>query len=191
MTNKPKRKYTRRTPVEQKPTDQAVTTEHQDFEAKMEEPKSLHENNALPMPEDNESGPSQVPDVAPTGEPTGHFVNEPEMTRRRSTKLSDDKPEPEREVIPKASLLGHNEITGLVQEAIWAHDMQDDVMRFDTLGRKWTFRPDQNLGHTIFYIECAIPALSEHREMSNNRFGLDGTGEEIEAIIRALNEAVR
>lgn len=115
----------------------------------------------------------------------------PETTRRRSEKPKDAKPEVEPVEVPKLDNLGANEVAGLVEEAIYAHDMQDIVIRFDTVGRKWTFRPDQELGQTVFYIECAIPALTESLTISNSRFGLDGSRDEVKLAIEQLDEAVR
>lgn len=115
----------------------------------------------------------------------------PEASRRRSERPVEPKLEVEAVDVPKLDNLGANEVTGLVEEAIYAHDMQDAVVRFDTVGRKWTFRPDQELGQTVFYIECAIPALTESLTISNSRFGLDGSRDEVKLAIEQLDEAVR
>jgi len=163
-----KRKYTRRNEV--KPTDQTATTEHQDFEAKMDEPRT-------------KDGP----------QPSEDSAKAPEQTRRRSG--ADDKPYVNEETVQPVekvtSSLGEHEAVGLVEEAIYAHDMQDVMVRFDTLGRKWTFRPDVEQGQTVFYIECAIPSVTESLTISNSRFGLDGSRDEVKSAIEQLDEVVR
>jgi hypothetical protein len=138
--------------------------------------------------------PEMVAVAAATGESvplTEVTWEKSDITRRRSERPKEDKPEVEAVDVPKLDNLGANEVTGLVEEAIYAHDMQDTVVRFDTVGRKWTFRPDQELGQTVFYIECAIPALTENLTISNSRFGLDGSRDEVKLAIEQLDEAVR
>jgi hypothetical protein len=44
---------------------------------------------------------------------------------------------------PAPSSLPAYEVTGLCAEAFEAYDFRDDRVRFDSLGRKWTFRLGQ------------------------------------------------
>jgi hypothetical protein len=50
--------------------------------------------------------------------------------------------------------LGENELHGLFAEAFEAHDYQDERVRFDTKGRKWSFRPDKLNDHSILSLRC-------------------------------------
>lgn len=115
----------------------------------------------------------------------------PEATRRRSAKPVEPKPEIEPVAAPKLAALAPYEVHGLVEEAIYAHDMQDVIVRYDTMGRKWTFRPDQDKGHAVFFIECSIPAVTENLTISNSRFGLDKSRDEVQSAIEQLDEVVR
>ena len=168
MTNK--RKYTRRTVTK----EQAPAVPVSD---------GVVEHVAIDSPDNANIDPY-------TAERVGE-VGVSDLSRRRSEKPKEAKPEVEAVDVPKLDNLGANEVNGLVEEAIYAHDMQDVVIRFDTVGRKWTFRPDQELGQTVFYINCAIPALTENLTISNSRFGLDGSRDEVKLAIEQLDEAVR
>lgn len=101
----------------------------------------------------------------------------------------DDLPEQPQDTRPTLEAMGDNELDGMVSEAIEAHDMQDERVRFDTSGRKWLFRPDQDNGHTVFHIGVSVPKYGIHRVLPNSLFGLDGSRDLIrETIVQLQGE---
>ena len=47
----------------------------------------------------------------------------------------------------KDASVGKHELEALTREAFEAYDMQDDRIRFDSMGRKWSFRMSSESGH--------------------------------------------
>jgi hypothetical protein len=57
---------------------------------------------------------------------------------------------------PKPKLTDH-ELTAICAEAYEAYDFQDERVRFDTLGRRWQFRPDKiGPGESVLSLEVKL-----------------------------------
>lgn len=99
-------------------------------------------------------------------------------TPKKAAKPAAEKP---------AAGLGENELTGLFAEAFEAHDYQDERVRFDTLGRKWTFRPDKLSDHSILSLRLErLQDLAEDH-ISTAYLGSDLGKPMIEDVVRKLD----
>lgn len=82
------------------------------------------------------------------------------------------------------------ELSGLFAEAFEAYDMRDDRIRFDSKGRKWTFR----LGATNDQSELhlTLTRLNDERtdKISTALIATEMGSEFIEASVRALDVAL-
>lgn len=83
--------------------------------------------------------------------------------------------------------LGENELAGLCAEAFEAHDYQAERTRFDTLGRKWTFRPDKLNDHSILSLRLERLEDVAEDHISTHILGSDMGKPMIEDVVRALD----
>ena len=63
---------------------------------------------------------------------------------------------------PKPSALGEHERRAITLEAFEAYDFQDDRIRFDTLGRRWEFRPEKIDAKSVLHLQ--VSRLKDVRE---------------------------
>ena len=83
--------------------------------------------------------------------------------------------------------LGAHETHGLIEEALYAHDMQEESVRFDSRNRKWTFRPDSRNNLASLSITCKRGPDERELLISNARFGADNVRDEVVAMIELLD----
>lgn len=92
-----------------------------------------------------------------------------------------------RVVEPAKPNLSEHETSGLINEALWSHDMQEESVRFDSRNRKWTFRPDSRNNLASLSITCKRGPDERELLISNARFGADNVKEEVAAMIELLD----
>lgn len=85
--------------------------------------------------------------------------------------------------------LGVHELTGLSAEAYEAHDYQDERIRFDSLGRKWTFRPGQSGGHSVLELILKHGEDECTRTIGTEKLGTDGSREIVAQTVREMDAA--
>jgi len=85
------------------------------------------------------------------------------------------------------------ELNGLSEEAFYAYDMQTEQIRFDTLGRRWEFRPDvaQPGNRACLLLEVKrLDTVKEYR-IANDQLGINKGQDLIADAVASLDEAVR
>lgn len=93
--------------------------------------------------------------------------------------------------VSDAQALTEHELTGLFAEAYEAYDYQDERIRFDTLGRKWTFRPDVRDGHSALALVVARePVVYQADYIATPLLASDLGKPMVEDVVRALNKAL-
>lgn len=89
------------------------------------------------------------------------------------------------------NVLSDHELTGLFAEAYEAYDYQDERIRFDSLGRKWTFRPDVSGGHSVLALDVARdPVAFQADQIATSLLASDLGKPMVEDVVRALNKAL-
>jgi hypothetical protein len=92
---------------------------------------------------------------------------------------------------PEAGRLTEHELAGLFAEAWWAYDMAGDAqVRFDSIGRKWTFQPSRHADHAI--LELIVARGEEQRsDMISTAYLASDLGKPmIEEAVRALDKGL-
>lgn len=114
------------------------------------------------------------------------------MTTRRRTGL--DKPLPAKEVAAEPPVpvrfLPETELAVFREDAWWAYEMEQEVVRFDTMNRKWTFSPEIKNDRAV--MRFAIAKAGEGKEVfvSNAEYGRDGAREMSDKMVNELDEAI-
>lgn len=87
--------------------------------------------------------------------------------------------------------LGPNEFAAICAEAWDAHDFQDERIRFDTLGRKWTFRPGK-VRDVESVLELIVSRIDVSRTdtISTAVLASDMARDMIADVVRAMSEGV-
>lgn len=86
-----------------------------------------------------------------------------------------------------AAALGENELIGLYREAFEAHDYQDERIRFDTKGRKWSFAPSKVKDHSVLSLRCERLQDVAEDTISTAILGSTMAMEMIEDVVRKLD----
>ena len=73
------------------------------------------------------------------------------------------------------------------KEAFEAYDMQDERVRFDTLGRKWTFRPDKDGDHGVLSLILRLGPDARERTILNSLLAADKAHDALKAQIEELD----
>ena len=92
---------------------------------------------------------------------------------------------------PDVPTLGPHEFAALCAEAYEAHDYADERIRFDTLGRKWTFRPGK-VREVESVLELTVSRVDVTRTdtISTALLGSDLGKPMIADVIKAMGEGV-
>ena len=91
---------------------------------------------------------------------------------------------------PAPSSLPAYEVTGLCAEAFEAYDFRDERVRFDSLGRKWTFRLGQTNDQSELHL--IVAKLNDERTdkistaLLSTDLGMDFVVESVRALDAAL-----
>lgn len=90
---------------------------------------------------------------------------------------------------PKGALTEH-ELGGLFAEAFEAYDFQGERVRFDSAGRRWTFRPEKRADHSALALR--VKRLEDEREdfISTAILASDLGKPMIADVVRRLDEAL-
>lgn len=90
-----------------------------------------------------------------------------------------------------APTLGPHEFAAICAEAWDAHDYQDERIRFDTLGRKWMFRPGK-VREVESVLELTVTRLDVTRTdtISTAVLASDMARDMIADVVRAMSEGV-
>lgn len=89
-----------------------------------------------------------------------------------------------------ANCLSQHERHGLIEEALYTHEMQLEHVRFDTRNRRWTFKPDSRNNVASLLIELKRGPDYREQLIDNARFGAENVREDVEAAIDLLDEAL-
>lgn len=86
--------------------------------------------------------------------------------------------------------LGEHELNALCAEAWEAYDYQGERVRFDTMGRKWTFRPDRDGDHSVLWLNVGRLDASRSDTISTALVASDMGREMIADVVAKLAEGV-
>lgn len=92
--------------------------------------------------------------------------------------------------LPKP-LLGEHEWAAIMRECYEAYDYQDERVRFDTQGRKWTARLDKDGNNMVLMIELRRITLAYTENISTHLLGTDSAYQHIEKAMAELDRLVR
>lgn len=96
----------------------------------------------------------------------------------------------EQEVSRARGSLTQHERQGLINEALHVHEMQEATARFDSLNRRWAFRPESRNYVASLVIECKRGPDKRDVTISNARFGAENVIEDVQAAIDLLDEGM-
>lgn len=96
----------------------------------------------------------------------------------------------ERELVRSVSCLASHERHGLIEEALYTHEMQLEHVRFDSKNRKWSFRPESRNSRASLLIHLKRGTDEREALIDNARFGADNVRDDVEAAIDLLDEAL-
>ena len=89
----------------------------------------------------------------------------------------------------KPKTLTDHELTGLFAEAFEAYDYMDERVRFDSLNRKWTFRPDKAGDNSVLWL-CVSRIDQAHDDTISTAVLASDLGKPmIEDVVRKLSGA--
>lgn len=87
--------------------------------------------------------------------------------------------------------LGEHELNAICAEAYEAYDYQDERVRFDTLGRKWTFRPEKvGAGESVLYLEVKTLTVQRSDTISTALLASDMGREMATDVVRNLADGL-
>lgn len=96
----------------------------------------------------------------------------------------------EQEVSRARGSLTQHERQGLINEALYVHEMQEATARYDSFNRRWAFRPTFINYVASLTIECKRGPDKREVSISNARFGAENVIEDVRAAIDLLDEAM-
>ena len=88
-------------------------------------------------------------------------------------------------------LLGEHEWAAIMRECYEAYDFQDERVRFDTQGRKWTARLDKDGNNMVLAIELSRLTTSYREAISTHLLGTEAPFSHIERAMLDLDRLVR
>ena len=83
------------------------------------------------------------------------------------------------------------EWAAIIRDCYEAYDYQDDRLRFDTLGRKWTARLDKDGNNMVLAIELSRLTTSYREAISTHLLGTEAPFSHIERAMLDLDRLVR
>ena len=88
------------------------------------------------------------------------------------------------------SQLSKHERHGLIEEALYTHEMQIEHVRLDSRNRRWTFRPENR--NCVASLLIHLKRGPDEREtlIDNAKFGADNVRDDVEAAVDLLDEAL-
>lgn len=104
--------------------------------------------------------------------------------------VSDDPDENPRRVHRPSIGLSDHERHGLIEEALYTHEMQLEFIRFDSKNRKWTFKPEARNNRANLLIHLRRGPDEREALIDNAKFGADNVRDDVEAAIDLLDEAL-
>lgn len=131
----------------------------------------------LAAQEQARAGESDESTILVQAEPDG------EGDQRGSSRGDDDS------ILPRGALSVH-ERQGLINEALYVHEMQEATARYDSFNRRWAFRPTSINYVASLTIECKKGPDKREVSISNARFGAENVIEDVKAAIDLLDEAM-
>lgn len=89
-------------------------------------------------------------------------------------------------------VVGENELVGLNAEAFEAYDMQDERIRFDTVGRKWSFTPEKMaVGESVLRLVVERPPGAAIKDTISTAFLASDLGRDMVAdVVARMSDAL-
>lgn len=112
-------------------------------------------------------------------------MDEQPKRRGRPPKVREEAP------VASVSAISTHERAAIAREAWEAYDMQDDRVRFDSLGRKWDLRMDNLDGHWKLRLLLVRGMTAKAAEVPQAALGTETGYQHVERAVADLDEAVQ